>query len=170
MRVALRPHFLVRLALAGVLAFMLFGACHRAGPTADAQIHERIAAIRAAIMARDVAGIVRWGTDDWTFVDGAGTVYDKAAYLIRTRALMERIVAVDSLDSHIDKLIVTGNSATVELTQTMERHERESATGRILHLRLRYQERQSWVFTLSGWCVRRVAFAGPPERTELSPP
>ena len=152
----------------GLLAFA--SSCARSAANADTQIRERIAFIRAAILARDAAGIVRWGTDDWTFVDGAGKSYDKAAYLVRTRALMERIVVVDSLDSRIDSIAVIGDTATVELTQTMERHERDAVAARIVHVRLRYHEKQTWTLTPAGWCVRRVAFAGPPERTELPNP
>ncbi len=156
------------LGFAPVLA--LLAACAQPAPTADTQIRERIAFIRASILARDAAGIVHWAVDDWTFVDGAGKSYDKAAYLVRTRALMDRIVAVDSLDSHVDSLTVTGDTAAVELSQTMERRERDPASARILHVRLRYHEKQTWILTpTAGWCVRRVAFTGPPERTELAP-
>ena len=136
----------------------------------DNQIRERIASIRTAILALQQEGIVRWGTSDWSFTGPDGKSFNQASYLIRTRGLFARVVTIDSLDTHVDRLDVQGDTAAVEITQTMVRHEREAATGKILHLHLRYRESHTWVRTDDGWRVRRVAFIGTPERTVLTTP
>ncbi len=157
---ALRP-LLLGLALLGLAACV-------AGPAAaEAQIRERILSIRDAIRAKQPAGIIRWGTPDWLFTGPDGKDYDRAAYLERAKGLFGRIVTLDSLETTIDKVVVSKDTADVEITQVMERHERDPATGRVLHLRLRYREHHDWVRTDDGWRVRRVRFLGAPERTEL---
>ena len=141
--------------------------CASTGADAERQIRERIASIRTAILAKEPEGIIHWGTDDWTFVGPEGKAYDKAAYLVRARDLFNRIVTVDALDTKVDKIVVQGDTAEVEITQTMERHERDLATEKILHLRLRYRETHQWVRIAGEWRVRSVAFLGTPERTEI---
>ena len=96
------------------------------------------------------------------------TTFDKAAYLVRTKALMDRIVTVDSLDTHIDAVKVAGRAATVDLTQTMERHERDATTGVVSGVRLRYRERHEWVQVADGWRVKSVTMVGAAERTPLA--
>lgn len=150
-----------------LLTLTLAAGCSSPAERGETQIRERIASIRAAILARQPEGIVRWGTDDWSFTGPDGKTFDRAAYLERTRGLMERIVAVDSLDTHVDRIALIGATAEVEITQTMERRERDPATGQVTRLRLRYRERHDWVRATDGWRVRRVAFLGPPERTVL---
>jgi len=150
-----------------LLASVLLGGCAAFGPRAEDQITARIFSIRDAIRAQQAEGIVRWGTADWSFAGPDGKVYDRAAYLERARGLFARIVTLDALETHIDRLEVNGRSAAVEITQTMERHERDAASGQILHLRLRYRERHAWTETADGWRVRSVAFIGTPERTVL---
>lgn len=154
-----------------LLGFLvLFTGCSTAVQRGEGQIRERLFSIRAAILAKDASGIVRWGTDDWTFVDQAGQAFDRAAYLVRAKGLFDRIVAVDALDTHIDRIAIQGAEAQVEITQTMERHEREAGSGRVQHVRLRYREAQTWVLVTEEWRVRRVAFVGVPERTVLGGP
>jgi hypothetical protein len=97
-----------------------------------------------------------------------GIRFDRATYLIRTRALMDRIVTVDSLETTVDRADIHGETADVEITQSMERHERDAANGTIVHLKLRYREHHEWVRASDGWRVRRVSFIGAPERTVLS--
>ena len=152
------------------LLTLLVAGCVSPAQQADRQIRERIASIRNAILALQPEGIVRWGTPDWSFTGPDGKSFDQASYLVRTRGLFARVVKVDSLDTHVDRLDVKGDTAAVEITQTMERHEREAATGKILHLRLRYRESHTWVRTDDGWRVRRVAFIGAPERTVQATP
>jgi hypothetical protein len=146
-----------------LLSGLLAGCGHPIQP-AEAQIRGRILSIRDAIRLRQPEGIVRWGTADWSFTGPDGQVFDRAAYLVRTRALFARIETLDSLETVIDRVEVRGDSADIELSQAMERHERDAASGERVHLRLRYRERQLWVKTDDGWRVRRVAFIGSPER------
>lgn len=137
-------------------------------PPADAdaaQIRERIASIRTAILARQPEGIVHWGTPDWTFTGPDGTTVDRTAYLARARTLFTRITAVDSLDTQVDRVAVHGDTADVEITQTMRRHEQGPEPGAVSDVWIRYRERHDWVRTADGWRVRRVAFLGTPERT-----
>lgn len=136
-------------------------------PSPETEIRSRLASIRTAILARNADGIVHWGTPDWTLVAADGTSHTRDSYLVRARALFERIEKVDSLETAVDRLDVRGDTAEMEITQTMVRHERDAATARRLHLRLRYRERQTWVKTADGWRVRQVLFLGQPERTEL---
>lgn len=150
-----------------LFACLVFLGCASTGADAGRQIRERIASIRTAILAKEPEGIIRWGTDDWTFVGPDGKAYDQAAYLVRARDLFNRIVTVDALDTKVDKIVVQGDTAEVEITQTMERHERDAATGKVLHLRLRYRETHVWIRTGGEWRVRSVAFLGTPERTEI---
>lgn len=150
-----------------LLLGLLLGACSTGPGAAEAQIRERIISIRDAIRVKAPEGIIHWGTPDWTFTGPDGKDFDRAAYLVRARGLFERIVTLDSLETTIDRLEVKGAAAVVEITQVMERHERDPATGRVLHLRLRYREHHDWVKTDDGWRVRRVRFLGAPERTDL---
>jgi len=150
-----------------LIVLLLLGCTALRGPTAEKQIRERIAAIWTSILAKEPEGIIRWGTDDWSFVGPDGNAYDKATYLVRARDLFARIVTVDALDTQVDKIVVQGETAEVEITQTMERQERDTSTGKMLHLRLRYRERHTWVRVEGEWRVRSVAFLGTPERTEI---
>lgn len=159
---SLRP----RLALA-LLALGLAAGCTTPMERADAQIRERIFSIRDAIRAREPEGIVRWGTTDWTFTGPDGQAYDRAAYLVRARGLFARTVTLDSLETTVDRLEVRDDSAEVEITQVMERHERSADGTAIEHVRLRYRERHEWRRGPDGWRVRAVRFLGAPERTLL---
>jgi hypothetical protein len=155
---------------AALLVFVLglLAAGCRTGPAAaEAQIRDRIFSIRDAIRVKQPEGIVRWGTADWTFTGPDGKTYDRTSYLERARGLFERIVMLDSLETTVDRVAVSGAAAVVEITQVMERHERDPATGRVQHVRLRYREHHDWVRGNDGWRVRRVRFLGTPERTEL---
>lgn len=159
-----QPHWIL-----GSLLLVAAG-CATAHSTAETQIRARLASIRSAILAREPEGIVRWGTADWTFTGPDGKAFDRTAYLVRTRDLFARVVSIDALDTHVDLVDVQGDAATVEITQTMRRHERDAATGRVAHLQLRYRERQAWLRAADGWRVRSVSFLGPPERLELPEP
>jgi hypothetical protein len=167
LRAAVRP-FLVR---AGAAAFLVAVATPLTilGARPEQQIRDRIDSIRRAIIARQAEGIVRWGTDDWSFTGPDGVSVDKAAYLIRARALMDRIVTVDALDTTVDRIDIHGRTADVEITQVMERHERDPEHGTVVHLKLRYREHHEWVRASDGWRVKTVSFIGAPERTVLSP-
>ena len=138
------------------------------GARPEQQIRDRIDSIRRAIIARQAEGIVRWGTDDWSFTGPDGVSVDKATYLARARGLMDRIVTVDALETTVDRIDIHGRTADVEITQAMERHERDADHGTVVHLTLRYRERHAWVRTSDGWRVKTVSFIGAPERTVLS--
>jgi len=150
-----------------LLALAFAAGCATPAQRAEAQIRERIMSIRDAIRARQAEGIVRWGTADWSFTGPDGKALDRAAYLIRARGLFERITALDSLETTVERVDIRGDSAEVEITQRMERHERDSATGRVDHVRLRYREHHDWLRAADGWRVRAVRFIGTPERTVL---
>lgn len=136
---------------------------------AEAQIRERIASIRAAIVAKSAEGIVRWGTADWSFTGADGQTYDRAGYLRRTAGLFAQVEQIESLQTMVDRVAVRGGEADLELTQTMVRRERPAeAGGAGKRWWLRYREHQVWVFRgADGWRVRRVEFIGAPERREL---
>ena len=157
-------------AAAVVCAAVVAASCAARSGRAESQIRQRIESIRASIVARQAEGIVRWGTDDWTFTGADGVSFDKAAYLDRTRALMDRIVSVDSLTTTVDAVQVAGSDAMVEITQRMERHERDASTGAVAHVRLKYRERHRWVPAADGWRVRSVVFIGAVERDVLKAP
>ncbi len=133
----------------------------------EMQIRERVFSIRDAIRAKEADGIVRWGTDDWSFTGPDGKSFDKLGYLVRVRGLFERTVSVDSLETTLDTIEIRGSTATIEISQLMERSERNEATGKVEHLRLRYRERHEWMKAADGWRVRSVRFIGIPERTLL---
>lgn len=158
-----------RLLLSGLSVGLAFlAACTT--PTlerADTQIRDRILSIRDAIRAKQPEGIIRWGTDDWTFTGPNGQAHDKASYLARAQGLFERTLSIDALETSIDRISVGGDRAEVEITQRMERHERNPATGRVQHLRLRYREAHVWVRTPDGWRVQSVRFLGTPDHTVL---
>lgn len=147
-------------------AWLLLAACATGPSPGDTQIRERLAAIRTAILARQPEGIVRWGTEDWTMVDAAGQSFDRAAYLVRVRGLFERLEAIESLDTRIDRLALAGDRAVVELTQTMVRRERDAA-GRVTRAQVRYREAQDWVRVAGEWRMRQVRFVGAMERLGL---
>jgi hypothetical protein len=162
-----------RIALAGVIlagAFGLGAGCATVAQRGEEQIRARLGAIRGAILAKDGAGVVRWATADWVFVDHTGRTFNQAAYLERVRGLFATVVAIDRLDTQIDRIAMGATSATVELTQTMERREQGPGGGRVGRVRLRYREAQAWILVDGEWRVRRVEFVGPPERTELGEP
>ena len=130
---------LTAMAVAVMLAFAGCSTSPAAAPTGEAQIRERIASIRASILAKNPDGIVAWGTPDWSFTGPDAKTYDRAAYLVRTRGLMDRLVAVHSLDTAVDKVEFHGDTADVELTQTMERSEKDAASGVVTRVWLRYR-------------------------------
>lgn len=159
-----------RMALAGwILAGVLgLGAgCAGVAPPGEGQIRARLGSIRRAILAKDGAGIVRWATADWAFVDHTGRSFNQAEYLERVRGLFATVVAIDRLDTHVDRIAIAGASATVEISQHMERREPGPGGNRVVRVRLRYREVQTWVLVAGEWRVRRVEFVGAPERTEL---
>lgn len=150
-----------------LLALGLVAGCATPAQRAEAQIRERIFSIRDSIRLKQAEGIVRWGTPDWTFTGPDGKIFDRPAYLVRARSLFERIPVLDSLETTVDRVDVRGDVAEVEITQLMERHERDPVTGAVAHVRLRYREHHDWLRTGDGWRVRSVRFIGPPERTML---
>ncbi len=137
-----------------------------AAQEAKDQIPARLADIRAAILARNADGIVHWGTKDWHVVDRSGAVVEREAYLTRTRDLFGRI-EIESLETQIDLIEANGREASVEITQTMIRRERNPATGQTARWRVHYRERQRWSLTADGWRVDQVAFTGDSDRREL---
>lgn len=161
------------LALVLALGAALPGCSTHRSAGAEAQIRERIASIREAILAKRAEGIVQWGTADWSFAPADGKTYDRAAYLQRAKDLFARTVAIESLETVVDRVAVDGARAEVEITQTMVRRERPAdrpLDGPVTRVRLHYRERQAWVRAAPGdWRVRRVEFVAPAERRELEP-
>lgn len=140
------------------------------GATADrAEIESRIASIRDSILARRAEGIVRYGTDDWSFTGPDGVTFNRASYLVRAEALFARVPVIESLETKIDRLVTAAATAEVEITQTMVRREIDPATKTESRVWLRYREKHLWLKTDRGWCVQRVAFLGTPERQALPP-
>jgi ketosteroid isomerase-like protein len=150
-----------------LLLLGLLAGCMTPAQRAEVQIRERIASIRDAIRAKQAEGIVRWGTADWSFTGPDGKSFDQAAYLVRARGLFERITVLDSLETTVDRIDLRGDTAQVEITQLMERHEHNATTGGVDHIRMRYREHHDWVKAADGWRVRAVRFIGTPERTVL---
>ena len=132
-----------------------------------AEIRTRIAAIRDAILVKSAAGIVRDSTDDYALVGSDGVRLDRTAFVTRTEALFARVIAIESLETVVDHVALTGDSAAVEITQTMVRRERAANGGNPVRLWLRYREKHTWVRTAKGWQVREVLFLGTPERRTL---
>jgi len=131
------------------------------------EIRTRIAAIRDAILVKSAEGIVRDSTDDYALVGADGIRVDRRAFVTRTEALFARVIAIESLDTVVDRVALTGASAIVEITQTMVRREHPAAGGNPVRLWLRYREQHTWVRTAKGWQVREVLFLGTPERRTL---
>ncbi len=158
----------MRLPFASLLVCLLAAclASPLAAQEAGEQIPTRLADIRAAILARNAEGIVRWGTEGWHVVDRSGAIVDREAYLTRTRALFARI-EIESLDTKIDRIDANGKEATVEITQTMVRREKDPTTGKTQRWRVHYRERQQWTLGPDGWRVAQVAFIGDSDRREL---
>lgn len=123
-----------------------------------AQIRERIATIRAAILTKDVEGIFRWGTPDWSFTAPDGRVYDRTAYRERTTKLFAA-VEIESLETDVRQVHVDGVHADVWLQQTMVRTETD-ASGTRTRWRVTYGEDQEWVRVSDGWRVVGVKVIG----------
>ncbi len=134
---------------------------------AETQIRSRIASIREAILARSAEGIVHWATGDWSFTGADGVKFDRAGYLARTTALFARVPAIESLDTQVDRLEIHGDSADIEITQTMVRREIDPATKAETRVWLRYREKHRWVAVARDWRVQAVAFIGQPERKNI---
>ncbi len=133
------------------------------------QIRERIEGIRSSIIAKQAAGIVAPGTEDWTLTGPDGVTVDRATYLARAEATMARVVAVASLTTTIDRLeFKSSDVARIELTQTMVRVERAADGKGTTRLWLHYREEHTWVQAADGWRVRKVVFVGTPERRVLA--
>lgn len=120
----------------------------------ETQIRDRIASIRTAILAKDVEGIFRWGTPDWRFHAPDGKTYDRDAYRERTTKLFST-VEIESLDTEIFHVALSGVHAEVGLRQTMVRAE-NSASGTRVRWRVKYTEAQEWVRVADGWRVASV--------------
>lgn len=137
--------------------------------SAEKQIRERIASIRGAILAERADGIVEFGTPDWRFHTPDGQRFDRAAYLERTKKLFAEI-DVESLDTRIDRVDTHEERAEVALTQTLVRLETDAAGVRT-RWKMKYGERQEWVFTRDrGWLVAHVAILYRPIRERLPNP
>lgn len=133
------------------------------------EIAGKIAGIRDAILAKSAEGIVRPGTEDWSFTGPDGVTFDRKGFVARTEALFARVVAIESLTTDVDRIVFASpTAADVEITQTMVRSERAADTGAVTRLWLRYRERHVWVQTPTGWRVRKVEFIGTPERRVLA--
>ncbi len=169
----MKPSTLHARVLLTAVAAVLFAGCAATAETmqgrdADrSQIQTRIAAIRDAILARSAEGIVRDGTEDWAFTGPDGTSLDRTAFIARTQALFARVPAIETLETKVDRLVVDADTADVEITQTMVRQEADPTTKIVTRVWVRYREHHLWVRTPRGWCVRRVAFIGTPERKPL---
>jgi hypothetical protein len=137
------------------------------GDDARQLIRTRIASIRDSILARSAEGIVRDGTDDWSFTGPDGVKFDRAGFIVRTKALFARVTVIESLETAVDQIVLGRDTADVEITQTMVRQEKDPATQAVTRLWLRYREKHRWVNTSRGWCVQNVAFIGSPERRVL---
>ncbi len=168
------PRWLQRTSLVTLLAVLCLGGCSTSqrglpSPEADQQeIAAKIAGIREAILAKSAAGIVQSGTPDWQFTGPDGVSFDRAGFIVRTEALFARVVAIESLETHVDSIVPAGaDVAEVEITQTMVRAERAAGTGGVARFLIRYREHHHWVRTPDGWRVQRVRFIGTPERTPL---
>lgn len=170
-----RRHCLFSALAVGLLAAAVVTGCAtQADPAArlaadQAEIRERVAAIREAILAKSAEGIVRDSTPEYQFTGPDGVAFDRAGFVARTRALMTRIVAIESLETHVDRVAVDGDAAALEITQTMVRTESPAGGGEAVRLWLRYRENHTWVRTPEGWRVRSVEFLGTPERRILRP-
>ncbi len=162
--------------LAGALGWAVLAGCATAeGPeprgaaAVRQEIAGKIAGIRDAILAKSAEGIVRPGTDDWSFTGPDGVKFDRKGFVARTEALFARVVAIESLTTDVDRIaFASPTAAEVEITQTMVRSERAADTGAVTRLWLRYRERHAWVRTPTGWRVRTVEFVGTPERRVLA--
>jgi ketosteroid isomerase-like protein len=146
---------------------LLLAACVTPVESGEREIRERIFSIRDAIRVKNAEGVVHWGTDDWSFTGPDGKSFDRPGYLARTRELFTRIVSIDSLETTIDSIAIDGATAAVEITQRMERQERNGTTGLIERVRLLYRERHEWRKTGDGWRVRAVRFIGTLQRTVI---
>lgn len=132
------------------------------------EITTRIAAIRDAILAKSAAGIVRDATPDYAFTGADGITFDRDGFVRRTEGLFARLVAIESLDTHVDSIVAQRDgTAAVEITQTMVRREKAADTGAVARLWLRYREQHTWVRGAGQWRVQRVQFIGTPERKVL---
>lgn len=153
--------------LASFVLALVFAGCGSSW-TAEKQIRERIASIRASILAKRAEGIVEFGTPDWRFETAEGKSFDRAAYLARTTQLLAGI-EIESLDTRIDSCLFSGPRAEVMLTQTMVRVETD-ATGTRARWKVTYREKQEWVDTPArGWLVTSVMVFHP-EREKLPLP
>ena len=121
----------------------------------EAQIRDRIASIRTAILAKEVEGIFRWGTRDWTFKTPDGKTFDRAAYRERTAKMFAQ-VQIESLETEVRSVTISENHADVWLQQTMVRTE-TAADGTRTRWRVIYPESHEWVKVADGWRVSRVA-------------
>ena len=149
------------------IAFIVSGA--HGADAGEKEIRSAIAGIRSAILERSAAGIVKSSTPDWTFTGPDGVSFDRAGFIARTEALFARVVAIESLDTAVDRIAFPDpTTADVTITQTMVRAERSADTAVVTRLRLRYSEQHAWVRTEQGWRVRQVRFIGTPERTVLA--
>lgn len=149
-----------------VLALLAGAGC--VAPAPETQIAERIASIRAAILAERVDGIFEFGTPDWQFIAPDGKRFDRAAYRARTVQMFAGI-EIESLETKIDSLKARDGRAEVRITQTMVRTETDASGGR-RRWRARYQESQEWVLTPArGWLVVSVRVFNP-QREELPAP
>lgn len=152
------------LALVAATAALLAG-CNLTTP--DRQIRERIASIRAAILAERVDGIFEFGTPDWAFVAPDGKRYDREAYRARTAKLFAD-VQIESLETKVISLTAQGPRAEVWIEQAMVREETD-ASGARARWKVTYREKQDWFKTdARGWLVGRVEVIGP--RREKLPP
>jgi len=80
--------------LAGALGWAVLAGCATAEvpePRGAAAVRQEIAAkiagIRDAILAKSAEGIVRPGTDDWSFTGPDGVTFDRKGFVVRTEAL-----------------------------------------------------------------------------------
>lgn len=133
----------------------------------EAQIHYRVSTIREALRARNAADMLRYASPDWSYVGPDKVKLGRAAFLARTTAALAQVVAVESVELKVDRLVMEGKTAWVHLTQTTVWSEREAATGRVGRVWQQSAERQEWVREPDGWFLRTMEAVGAPVRKEL---
>lgn len=133
----------------------------------EAQIHYRVSTIREALRARNAAEMLRYAAPDWSYVGPDKVKLGRAAFLARTSAALAQVVAVESVELKVDRLVMEGKTTWVNLTQTTVWSEREAATGRVVRVWQQSAERQEWVREPDGWFLRLMETVGAPVRKEL---
>ncbi len=154
-----------------VAAALILVACTGASQTTVKQKEHTVEATRrqlearyrqneAAFFARDADRVMLLRHPDFHTILPDGTVNTREQMYERTRSFISRVEKFDSLFENITSLTVDGDTALATVAQRTVRKQR-LPDGTLHEIRTSVTQRESWIWTTTGWLMWRVDQVNP---------